>query len=333
MFKDKIKLKFIAGKGGDGIIAFRRAKFVPKGGPFGGDGGKGGSIILKVDNHLISLENFFLKKKIKAEDGNPGGINNQTGRNGSDLIFKVPIGTIIKENDKILFEFLNKEDSFVICKGGKGGKGNYHFRSPTNQTPFTCTLGAAGEEKDIELDLKLIADIGLVGFPNAGKSTLMARLTNNKVKIAPYPFTTLYPNIGRIELEDFSNVFLADIPGIIKDAHLNKGLGISFLKHIERTSILLFVVDISSENPKEDFKILLDELTKYNPEILQKPKIIALNKTDLLEDLEKISDFKNKFPEYKIIDISCEENLNLSNLIDLLKLSLKEKLVNSKIHN
>ncbi|MBN2479810.1 MAG: GTPase ObgE [Parachlamydiales bacterium] len=320
MFKDKMILKFAAGKGGDGIIAWKREKYLPKGGPYGGCGGYGGSIILEVDEHLISLEKFFYKKKIKAENAQPGGANNKTGRNGQDLIIKVPLGTIIKENGNILFEFTQKDQKFLLCKGGKPGKGNYYYRSSTNQAPNICTMGEDGEEKEIELDLKIIADIGLVGFPNAGKSTLMSKLTNNKVKIASYPFTTLFPNIGKIQFEDFSYAFLADIPGIIKDAHLNKGLGLNFLKHIERTSILLFVIDLSAEDPINDFEILENEINSFNPEILKKPKIIALNKIDLSDTQENIKTFKKAFPTYKnsILEISADQSVNLDLLLNSL---------------
>ncbi|OGN61756.1 MAG: hypothetical protein A3F40_01565 [Chlamydiae bacterium RIFCSPHIGHO2_12_FULL_27_8] len=320
MFIDNIKIHFIAGKGGDGTVAWRREKFIPKGGPYGGNGGKGASIILEADENIISLEHFFHKKNIAAQNGNNGEANTRTGRDGEDLILKVPLGTIIKENSIEIFELTKHKETFLLCRGGKGGKGNIHFKSSTNRSPMEFTHGTMGEEKTIELDLKLIANIGLAGFPNAGKSTLMNKLTNNKVKIASYPFTTLYPNIGIIKFEDGSRTFLADIPGIIKDAHLNKGLGLSFLKHIERTQILLFIIDASSEDPLSDFLILRDEINCYNKNILEKPSLIVLNKIDLLleEDILKIISKFKKFSQ-KIIKISALENINLDNLMDDLK--------------
>ncbi len=321
MFIDNLKLKFIAGKGGNGVIAWRREKFVPKGGPFGGNGGKGGSIILIVDEHLLSFEKFFNKQIIKAENGQNGGPNNRKGKNGSDLIIKIPLGTILKdENSNVLFEFINKEDHFILCEGGKGGKGNFSFRSPTNQAPNICTEGKLGEEKLINLELKLIADIGLVGMPNAGKSTIMKQITKSKVKIAPYPFTTLTPNLGIIEFEDFSKLLLADIPGIIKNAHLNKGLGISFLKHIERTSVLIFVIDSSSEDPTLDFKTLLDEIKFFNASLLDRSFLTVLNKIDLKNN-SNIKNFKKNYPFAKetLLEISAKENNGLDLLLKTLK--------------
>lgn len=328
MFLDNIKIKFIAGKGGDGIVAWRREKYLPKGGPYGGNGGKGGSIIIEADEHLISLEKFKFKKTIKAPDANPGGTNNKIGKNGEDLIVKVPLGTILKDSktNEVIFEVTNKNDFFVLCKGGKGGKGNIHFKSSTNQAPNIFTKGIEGEEKNLELELKLIADIGLVGLPNAGKSTLMSKLTNNKVKIANYPFTTLFPNIGLLEFEDFSRIFLADIPGIIKDAHLNKGLGINFLKHIERTKILLFVIDISLEDNLEDFQILLDEIKCYNEDILKKPFLVLLNKIDLIENNKNIDLFKEKYLDYKdkIFEISANEKVGFKKVLSSIYKTFKK---------
>jgi GTP-binding protein len=319
MFLDNIKIKFFAGKGGDGIVAWLREKHLPKGGPYGGNGGKGGSIVIEADEHLISLEKFKFKKTIKAPDASCGGTNNKIGKDGDDLIVKVPLGTILKDSKtkEVIFEVTNKKDSFILCKGGKGGKGNIHFKSATNQAPNTFTKGTDGEEKNIELELKLIADIGLVGLPNAGKSTLMSKFTNNKVKIANYPFTTLFPNIGLLEFEDFSRVFLADIPGIIKDAHLNKGLGINFLKHIERTKMLLFVIDISLDDNLEDFQILLDEIKCFNEDILEKPFLVLLNKIDLIEDNKNIDLFKEKYLNYKdkIFEISANESVGFKKVL------------------
>jgi len=321
MFIDNTKLKFIAGKGGNGIVAWKREKYLPKGGPYGGNGGKGGTIILVVDQHLLSFEKFFNKQIIKAENGQIGGPNNRKGKNGKDLIIKVPLGTILKdENSNILFEFTKQEDSFILCKGGKEGRGNFSFRSSTNQAPNIYTEGKLGEEKHINLELKLIADIGLVGMPNAGKSTIMKQITKSKVKIAPYPFTTLTPNLGIIEFEDFTQALIADIPGIIKGAHLNKGLGLSFLKHIERTSVLIFVIDTSSNDPTLDFKTLLDEIKYYKESLLNRPFLTLLNKTDLNKK-ENILNFKKNysFPKETLIEISALNNVGLDLLLKKFK--------------
>ncbi|NGX28819.1 MAG: GTPase Obg [Candidatus Anoxychlamydiales bacterium] len=326
MFIDNVKVKFLAGKGGNGIVAWRREKYLPKGGPYGGDGGKGGSITLEVDDHLISLEKFFNKQVIKAGNGKSGGTNNKQGKKGSDILIKVPVGTIVKDNkDNILFEFNKKEDEFLICKGGKGGRGNYTFRTPTNRAPNICTLGKIGEEKEILLELKLIADVGLIGMPNAGKSTLMKQLTKSKVKIAAYPFTTLFPNLGLIEFEDYSRSLMADIPGIIKGAHINKGLGLSFLKHIERTSILIFVIDITTQDPVSDFQILLDELKSYNENLLKRDFLTLINKMDL--ENENLENFKKHYPFSKdsLIEISALKNQGLDVFLKKLKPFCKNK--------
>lgn len=306
MFIDNVKVKFIAGKGGNGIVAWKREKYMPKGGPSGGNGGKGGSITLRVDEHLLSLEKFHPKQVIKAQNAQSGGSNNKHGKKGLDLLIHVPIGTILKdETENILFEFTKKDDQFLLCKGGKGGKGNFTFRSPTNQAPNTCTFGKIGEQKVIELELKLIADAGLIGMPNAGKSTLMKALTKSKVKIAAYPFTTLFPNLGLVEFEDYTRSLIADIPGIIKGAHKNKGLGLSFLKHIERTSILIFVIDITSQDPIADFKILIDELKAYNKDLLKRDFLTLINKIDIKN--ENIENFKKyyPFPKETLLEISA----------------------------
>ncbi len=320
MFIDNTKIKLQAGKGGNGIVAWRREKYIPKGGPYGGDGGVGGSVTLKVDTNLLSLENFRNKKLLKAENGHSGGANNRQGRNGQSLLIKVPIGTIIKdlENKNIIFEFTQKDQTFQICKGGKGGYGNIHFKSSTNQAPNTATLGAEGEAVEVELELKLIADVGLVGMPNAGKSTLMKKLTKAKVKVAPYPFTTLVPNIGLMEFEDFSRIFIADIPGIILNAHKNKGLGLSFLKHIERTNVLIYLIDssaIDENEPLKDFEMLQNELKQYNTKMAEKPFLVLLNKIDITDE-GKIKSFRKNYPFSKntLFEISALLEKGLNNL-------------------
>ncbi len=293
MFVDTATLTLSAGKGGDGIIAWRREKFIPKGGPAGGNGGRGGSLFLKADQQVLSLEGFRHRKKICAPSGRSGGSGNRQGSSGEDLTLKVPCGTLVRDaaTKEVLFDLTEQGQSVEICKGGRGGKGNNCFKTATNQAPLQCTPGTAGTRVDVELELKLIADVGLVGFPNAGKSTLLSTITHVPVKIAPYPFTTLFPNLSYVEFEDFSRILVADIPGLIENAHLNRGLGFSFLKHIERTSVLLYVLDASGleeRDPIADFAVLQNELKAYSPQLLNKPFLIALSKMDA-EGSEEIS--------------------------------------------
>lgn len=301
MFIDSVTISLFAGKGGDGVVAWRREKFIPKGGPAGGDGGKGGSIILKVDSNTFSLEGFRNKKILKAENGQCGGSNNKKGKDGRDLILSVPPGTLVKDKDsqEILHDLVDTGQTIKIAQGGFGGRGNTQFKSSTNQAPNFATKGKRGENIQLQLELKLIADIGLVGFPNAGKSTLLKQITKVDVKIAPYPFTTLKPNLALLEFEDFSRILIADIPGIIENAHQNRGLGLSFLKHIERTQALVFMIDLSAidgRDPFDDFIVLQNELKSYSEEILNKPFIVALNKIDTEESQINLKRFKEKFP-------------------------------------
>ena len=269
MFVDAVNLQLSAGKGGDGVISWRREKYIPKGGPAGGDGGNGGSVYLVADAQVYSLEDYRNKSIIKAQNGMPGGSNNCTGRNGQDLFLKVPLGTLIKDRatGKLLFDFTEDRQQWKLC-WGRGGKGNSRFKTSTHQAPFVCTPGTSGKEAEIELELKLIADIGFVGMPNAGKSTLISQLAHIQVKIAPYPFTTLRPNLGIVEFDDFIRILIADIPGIIEKAHENKGLGFAFLKHIERTSALVYLIELApwqDRDPFEEFLMLRNELKAYNP--------------------------------------------------------------------
>lgn len=300
MFIDTATISLSAGKGGDGAVAWRREKFIPKGGPAGGDGGRGGSIILQADINLLSLETYRHKRIIKAENGQPGGGGDRQGRSGKDLTLKVPCGTLVKDahTKEILYDLTENGQEVRLCQGGKGGKGNTHFKTSTNQAPLKFTKGTLGTTAGVELELKLIADIGLVGFPNAGKSTFLSQITHVPVKIAPYPFTTLIPNLAYIRFDDFSRLLFADIPGIIKDAHINRGLGLSFLKHIERTEVLLFVLDASGfegRDPIEDFHTLRSELQAYNPALLQKPFLVALNKADIEGSAGPIQAFLQAF--------------------------------------
>lgn len=307
MFIDGVKLKLRAGKGGNGVVAFRREKFIPKGGPCGGDGGAGGSIHIRSSPHIFSLDQFKYKKMFEAENGLQGGTNKRTGRNGRDITLEVPCGTIIvdEETQEIIKDFTQPGEIITLCKGGKGGKGNDNFKSSTNRAPNKCTFGKDGEEKEIFLDLKLIADVGLIGFPNAGKSTLFSKITSKEVKIGDYPFTTLVPNLGFLEFDDYSRVHIADIPGIIKDAHKDKGLGLKFLKHIERSRVLVYVIDASAidgREPIEDFLTLYKELKSYLIDLTHKPFITVLNKVDRSESESLISEFYTKFPfEHKYL--------------------------------
>lgn len=300
MFIDRVTIDLIAGKGGNGVVAWRREKYIPKGGPSGGNGGKGGTIILKADTQAFSLEYYRNRRILKADNGRPGGANNQQGRNGADLVLPVPCGTLVKNavTGEILHDFTVDGDKWIACKGGRGGRGNDSFKTPTNRAPNTCTPGLEGETLQLELELKLIADVGLVGFPNAGKSTLISTLAHVRVKIAPYPFTTLHPNLGFIQCEDYTRIFIADIPGIIEGAHLNRGLGFEFLRHVERTKLLIFMLDasgIDGRNPIDDYRVLRKELEAYNPEMLNRPFLVALNKIDTEEAQENVTLFKQEF--------------------------------------
>jgi len=304
MFIDQIKLKLIAGKGGNGIIAWRREKFIPKGGPSGGNGGKGASIILESSNHFFALDKYRHTQIFKAENGGQGGSNGKQGKNGEDLILKVPCGTIVKKlsTNEILFDFTEPGQQFVICKGGVGGRGNESFKTSTHQAPHICTPGKEGEEAEVELELKLIADVGFVGMPNAGKSTLLSTVTTAQVKIGDYPFTTLVPNLSFIEFEDYSRIYLADIPGIIAGAHEDRGLGLAFLKHIERSAVLVYMIDISGfegRDPIDDFLTLKNELALHNHELVEKPFVIALNKMDQEGAVENLERFTERFKEYR----------------------------------
>ncbi len=338
MFTDSVKLRITAGKGGNGVVAWRREKFIPKGGPAGGDGGKGGSVRIIADSNLYSLEDYRSIKIIKAKNGGCGGGNNRRGKDAKDIKIYVPMGTLIKDGDTILHDLTTDGQEVHLCQGGKGGKGNSRFKSPTNRAPDQCTEGTPGEECEVTLELKLIADIGLIGMPNAGKSTLISKITLLPVKIAPYPFTTLRPNLGILEFDDYKRVLIADIPGIIQDAHNDRGLGLSFLKHIERTSCLIYVIDCSGEvkeDPYADFLTLQNELKEYNPEALKKPFITLLNKADISGSDDYIEDFKAKYPfepESLFVISAIEETLFTNELqnLDLIKQKMKDLVFSSR---
>ncbi len=327
MFIDYAEIELASGKGGDGAVTFRREKYVPKGGPSGGNGGKGGDIIIEAHHNLSTLLDFKYKRHYKADKGDNGASALKDGKNGEDIIIKVPIGTIIKDSEsgKIIFDLDEDNKSVIIAKGGKGGKGNSNFATPTNQTPRFAEPGKPGEEKRIILELKLIADVGLVGFPNAGKSTLISTISSAKPKIADYPFTTLEPNLGIVRYKDYQSFTVADIPGIIEGAHEGKGLGHKFLRHIERTKILLFMIDVTSDNFQRDFNILYNELKSYSPKLAEKKKIISLTKIDLLEEsqLKKISKKKIKNADSPIILFSSVTKQGIPELLDYLWQAIK----------
>ncbi|MGB0145846.1 MAG: GTPase ObgE [Flavobacteriaceae bacterium] len=285
-FVDYIKIHVSSGNGGAGSTHLRREKFVPKGGPDGGDGGRGGHIIIKGNKNLWTLYHLKFKRHFKAGHGGAGGKQTSTGADGQDVLVEVPLGTVIKDTDtgSILKEITEDQQEFMAAKGGKGGMGNAHFKSSTNQTPRYAQTGLPGEENNLTLEMKVLADVGLVGFPNAGKSTLLSVLSAAKPKIADYPFTTLKPNLGIVSYRDYQSFVMADIPGIIEGAAEGKGLGHYFLRHIERNSILLFLIPSDADDLRKEYDVLVDELRRYNPELLDKQSLVAISKADLLDD-------------------------------------------------
>ena len=308
-FIDYAIISVRAGNGGNGCIAFLREKFRPKGGPSGGDGGHGGSIIFQADSNLSTLHDLTYKKKYFALDGENGKGKNMHGKNAKSIIIKVPIGTIIKDinSKKILIDLKKPKMKHLVAKGGNGGFGNARFKTQQNTAPRIANDGQKGIELDLELELKVLADIGLVGFPNAGKSTFISSISNAKPKIADYPFTTLVPNLGIVKYEEHSFV-VADIPGLIKGASDGKGLGIQFLKHIDRTKVLVFIVDINSKNILKEYEVLCLELKKYNKNLLKKPQILFISKCDL----ESEANSKNsKIPKMDVLKISSINQMGL----------------------
>lgn len=300
-FVDQAKIYVEAGNGGPGCVSFRREKYVPRGGPDGGDGGDGGDVILVADPQVHTLYDFYHQVHFKAENGKPGRGKKMKGKDGEDLILRVPVGTVVKdaETGEILGDLVKPGQTLVVARGGRGGRGNAHFATPTRQAPRFAEPGTPGEKRWLILELKLIADVGLVGLPNAGKSTFLSAVSSARPKIADYPFTTLEPNLGVVYLPDGETFVVADIPGLIEGAHRGVGLGHEFLRHIERTRVLLFILDISrGEEIKRDFELLREELRLYNPGLLEKPFLIALNKIDLLPEDErpgKIEELKALF--------------------------------------
>ena len=332
MFLDHAKIYIRSGDGGNGCVSFRREKYVPKGGPNGGDGGRGGDIIFKASSQLSTLVDFRYKSHYKAQRGDHGQGSLKTGKNGKDEVILVPCGSIIKnsETGKVLAELLTNAQEVLLLKGGRGGKGNNHFKNSTNQAPRMAQPGEKGIEETVLIELKLIADVGLVGFPNAGKSTLISKISSAKPKIADYAFTTLVPNLGIVKYGDYESFVVADIPGIIEGASSGKGLGIQFLRHIERTRLLLFMIDATNlTNAKlkkeilKDYDTLLKELKKYEADLMDKPRIICFTKIDAISEELKTKLQKLKTKEDKIL-ISSVTGENLKELKDVIWKKLKQ---------
>jgi GTP-binding protein len=322
MFIDSARIYIKAGNGGNGIVSFRREKYIAAGGPDGGDGGKGGDVIFVVDESIRTLADFRYKKHYKAENGKDGGSSNMTGRSGENLIIKVPPGTVVKDEQtsRILADLTKPGQQSVIAKGGKGGKGNQHFATPTRQVPNFAKSGDLGEERWVVLELKLLADVGLIGYPNVGKSTILSSVSAAKPKIANYHFTTIEPNLGVVSLDIGESFVIADIPGLIEGAHQGIGLGHEFLKHVERTKLLIHVVDVSGvegRDPVEDFEVINRELKEYNPVLAERTQIVAANKTDITGAMEKYEQFKKVIEEkgYEVFPVSAATGKGLRELM------------------
>lgn len=318
-FVDYVKIYCRSGNGGAGSVHFRREKYIPKGGPDGGDGGKGGDILLVGNAQLWTLLHLRYTRHLRADNGGHGSKQRSTGADGKDIIIEVPLGTIARdaETNDVIGEITEDGQRLVLLKGGQGGLGNDHFKTSTNQAPQYAQPGEEGVESFIVFELKILADVGLVGFPNAGKSTLLSVLSAAKPEIADYPFTTLIPNLGIVNYRDHRSFVMADIPGIIEGAHEGKGLGLRFLRHIERNSILLFLVPADSDNIKKEYGILLNELKQYNPELLDKDRVLAISKSDMLDE-ELIAEIKKDLPQVPSVFISSVANIGLMQLKDMI---------------
>lgn len=319
MFVDSAKIYVEAGRGGSGCMSFRREKYVPKGGPDGGDGGHGGDVILEVDKNLRTLLDFQMRKHFRAERGEHGKGANKTGRNGREIIIRVPAGTVVRnaESNTILADMVSEGERVVIARGGRGGWGNARYVTSTHQAPREWEPGELGESMWLMLELKLLADVGLVGMPNAGKSTLLSRISAARPKIADYPFTTLTPNLGVVRYHDSQSFVVADIPGLIEGAHQGRGLGIDFLRHIERTAVLVILIEAVSENMQATYEALLAELQGYDAKLLAKPRLVAVTKMDLSEDKNIGADFLRSL-NHPTCRISAVTGEGLSELLDLM---------------
>jgi GTP-binding protein len=319
MFLDEARIHVSSGRGGNGIVHFRREKYVPRGGPDGGDGGRGGDVIVVADENLSTLTRFRQKKRFKAEDGKSGGGSNKTGASGADIMIRVPCGTLIyaDETENLVVDLLENGQQFVLCKGGRPGRGNARFATSRNRAPRIAERGEPGEERWLKLELRLIADVGIIGVPNAGKSTLLAAVTNARPKIAPYPFTTVTPNLGVAELDVDAQLVLADIPGLIEGAHEGLGMGFAFLRHIQRTQVLIHLVDGASMNPLADFSQVNSELALFDQNLATKPQIVAINKIDLPSVAETLPSLEKEFKKlgYKPLAISALARTGLETLL------------------
>ena len=318
MFIDYAKIELQAGNGGSGIVSFHREKYIDKGGPSGGDGGKGGDIVFVTNSNLHTLQDIRYRRLYKAKNGQSGGSNKKTGKSGEDLIIEIPCGTVIKDqaSNKVIVDMVEENHCHTVCEGGAGGKGNHHFKSSTQQTPRFSQEGTKGSHLKVELELKVLADVGLVGLPNAGKSTLLSVMTTAKPKIADYPFTTLQPHLGIVKYGEYQSFVMADIPGLIEGASEGKGLGHQFLKHIERNKILLFLIDILEQNPQEVFDKLKKELETFNDTLMDKPTLVVRTKLDTIKDPKTLDQWNTFSEEY--IDISSVSESGLDNLKDRL---------------
>jgi len=319
MFFDETEIFIQSGRGGDGMVHFHREKYVPRGGPDGGDGGRGGSVILEVNPKLNTLFDFSHRVRYEAEDGKPGGPNNMSGKSAKDLVVDVPPGTLVYDADSgdLLGDLVEDNQRLVVAKGGRGGRGNQHFATSRNQTPRMAERGEPGEEKTLRLELKMIADIGIVGVPNAGKSSLLSVVSNAKPKIADYPFTTLSPNLGVAKLDLDTILVLADIPGLIEGAHQGVGLGFAFLRHIQRTRVLIHVLDGIAEDPLSDFSQINSEMALFDEKIREKPQIVAFNKMDLPMARERWPEVQQQLTElgYEVMPISTVTHENVKDLL------------------
>ena len=325
-FIDYVKIFCASGHGGAGSVHLHRAKYVPKGGPDGGDGGRGGHIILRANPQFWTLIHLKYKKIIKAEDGAKGGAALCKGKQGQDIYLDVPVGTVVKdaETEEILFEMMEEGEERILCKGGRGGLGNNNFKSATQQTPIYAQPGEEGQEGWFILELKILADVGLVGFPNAGKSTLLAAITSAKPKIANYAFTTLEPNLGIVRYHEEKSFVMADIPGIIEGAHEGRGIGLRFLRHIERNSVLLFMVSAEEENVSKSYEVLLNELEMYNPELLDKYRVLAVTKCDIIDSKTEKKIMKTLPADIPCVMISSVTGKGLAELKDELWAALND---------
>ena len=330
MFIDEVKIYVKAGDGGNGCLAFRREKYVPRGGPSGGDGGRGGDIYMVANEHVNTLLHFRFNPEHKAQRGRHGEGSNCTGQEGKSIDLEVPVGTIIYDADsgEKLHDFTHPGDRFLVARGGKGGRGNARFTTATHQAPTEHEAGKPGDERRLRLELKLLADVGLVGFPNAGKSTLISRISAARPKIADYPFTTLEPNLGVVKMDDFRSYVVADIPGLIEGAHLGQGLGIQFLRHIERTKLLVHLVDVSeasARDPVEDFETVMRELASFSEDLAKKPMLVVASKLDAAQDAERVVSLKRLAAEKNLpyFEISSVTGLGL----EALKYAIAERVL------